>query len=257
MHPIILSIFGLRLAMTIRLIPETSLKFQTSELVYVPGDGTKDSQDSQWMALDACVWDGPKCLKKTPRLRDFYKDHGDLFCGSLGLTAANLKTLVSEAKLITSKDSLPYIRALFMQLSHMLYGTFYSTRLDAHFDDLLELKIFPVWTGKPGARFNDLLSARVTEESDCWYIADAQHIRDAFVGKVSLLAFEPHMLDGIKDLIASLRWQSRMLRKLAIMKVSAEGFDIVNDEYTQSLQSKWRCIARYVSPEVFPLSVPR
>ena len=158
-----------------------------------------------------------------------------------------------------------------MQLSHMLYGTTYSTRLDAQFDDLSELKIFPVWTGRPRAHFDSLRSASVTDNNTWWYIADFRHLSDAFEGRVPLLAVEPHMLDGIKDLISSMRWQNRTLHKIATMNVSAEGSDQVHAEYTRSLQSKWRCLARYlyiptsspyffaeilITPRLVPVSKP-
>lgn len=197
-----------------------------------------------WLSLDACIWDGPECLKKIPRLRELYQDQRDFFCDTLGLTVADLKTLVNEVKLINSADSLPYIRALFIQLSYMLHGTLYPTRVHAGFEDVWEFNIFPVWTGKPGPHFDALKSGRVFRESEWWYIADTRHLGDAFRGKVPVLAFEAYMLDRIKHLIVTMRWEDRMLYNLAKMKVSAETSDNVNHAYTQSLRGKWRGIAR-------------
>lgn len=208
----------------------------------MPGAG--DSQDSRWISTDACVWDGPTCLKKIPRLREIYTDQEAFFCKTIGLGAANLKTLVDEAKLITATDSLPYIRNVFEQLSHMSYGTYWYTRLDAKLHELLNLEIFPVWTGRPGPHFDCLRRAKEPGGANLWYIADVQFISDAFEERVALLAFEPSMLDEIKHLLINLGLEDRKLLKLAKMDLSIQGFGKLNLQYTQSLQEKWTCIAR-------------
>ncbi|KAI0536538.1 hypothetical protein GGR58DRAFT_514502 [Xylaria digitata] len=214
-------------------------KFQNSKLVYMPEECAVPLQGSRWVPLDACVWDGPTCLKKFPRLRNFYSELEDLFCSKLKVTTANLNTLIAESMLISSTDSLPYIRSLFKQLSHMSYGTYYHTRYDAKFYGLLELDIVPVWTGKRGFHFDELRGSRMA-----WYIADAPYMLDSFEGKLPLLAFEPPVLKEMKDLITNLGWENRRLRKLAVKELSIEGFEKVDYKYTQSLQDKWRCIAR-------------
>ncbi|VUC31190.1 unnamed protein product [Clonostachys rosea] len=198
-------------------------RFQQSELVYIPADAVKDTQESRWVALDSCVWDGPKCLEKTPCLIKYYDDQADFFCDSLRLNVADLKAVIREVKLINLTDSLSYIQSLLMQLSHMLYGTTYSTRFDAHFEDLAELEIFPVWTGRSGPDFDSLRSASMTDNNAWWYIADFRHLIDAFENRVPLLAVEPHMLEGMKDLISSMRWQNRKLHTIATMNVASGG----------------------------------
>ncbi|TRX89111.1 hypothetical protein FHL15_010028 [Xylaria flabelliformis] len=174
-------------------------KFKDTKLVYIPEECPVPLPGSRWVSLDACVWDGPTCLKKFPRLRNFYAELEDLFCSKLKLTVANLSTLIAEAKLISSIDSLTYARSLFKQLSHMSYGTYYHTRYDAGFYDLLELEIFPVWKGKRGNQFDHLKSSGMT-----WYIADVPYLLDSFEGKIPLLAFEPSTLVEMKDLITNL-----------------------------------------------------
>ncbi|TGJ84215.1 hypothetical protein E0Z10_g4585 [Xylaria hypoxylon] len=216
-------------------------KFKDNKLVYIPEECAVPLPDSRWVSLDVCVWDGPTCLEKFPRLRNFYSELEDLFCSKLKLATANLNTLIVEAMLISSTDSLTYVHSLFKQLSHMLYGTYYHTRYDAKFYGLVELEIFPVWTGKRGVHFDYLKSSRMT-----WYIADAPYMLDSFEGKIPLLAFEPSVLSEIKDLITCLGWENRKLRKLAVKVLSIEGFEKVDDKYTQSLRNKWRCIARLV-----------
>ncbi|KAI0546337.1 hypothetical protein F4679DRAFT_416227 [Xylaria curta] len=216
-------------------------RFKDTKLVYIPEECPVPLPGSRWVSLDACVWDGPTCLKKFPRLRNFYAELEDLFCSKLKLTVANLNTLVAEAKLISSIDSLTYVRSLFKQLSHMSYGTYYHTRYDAGFYDLLEREIFPVWKGKRGAQFDHLKSSGMT-----WYIADAPYLLDSFEGKIPLLAFEPPTLVEMKDLITNLGWENRKLRKLAIKELSIEGYETVDWKYTQSLRQKWRCISRLV-----------
>ncbi|KAI1753328.1 hypothetical protein F4782DRAFT_90937 [Xylaria castorea] len=216
-------------------------RFKDTKLVYIPEECPVPLPGSRWVSLDACVWDGPTCLKKFPRLRKFYAELEDLFCSKLKLTAANLNTLITEAKLISSTDNLTYVRSLFKQLSHMSYGTYYHTRYDAGFYDLLKLEIFPVWKGKRGAQFDHLKSSGMK-----WYIADTPYLLDSFEGKIPLLAFEPSTLVEMKDLITNLGWENRKLRKLAIKELSIEGYETVDWKYTQSLQQKWRCISRLI-----------
>ncbi|KAK5629125.1 hypothetical protein RRF57_004840 [Xylaria bambusicola] len=216
-------------------------RFNENELVYIPEECAVQLQRSRWISLDACVWDGPTCLKKIPRLKNFYSELEGLFCSKLKLPTANLNTLIAETALINSTDSLPYIRSLLKQLSHMSYGTYYHTRYDAKFYDLIDMSVFPVWTGKRGAHFDELRSSRMS-----WYIADAPYLLDCFEGKVPLLAFEPSILGEIKDLIANIGWENRKLRKLAVKELSIQGFEKVDYKYTHSLQDKWRCISRLV-----------
>ncbi|KAI3321654.1 hypothetical protein HD806DRAFT_545850 [Xylariaceae sp. AK1471] len=216
-------------------------KFQDGKLVYIPEECVVPLPGSRWISLDACVWDGPTCLKKLPRLRNYYSELEDMFCSKLKLKVADLKSIVAEAKLIIPTDSLTYLRSLFKQLSHMSYGTYYHTRQDAGFYDLSDLEIFPVWTEKQGAQFHVLKSPRME-----WYIADTPYLLESFEGKIPLLAFEPSMLAEIKDLITYLGWENRKLQKLVTKESAIEGLDKYNPEYTQSLQHKWRCIARLV-----------
>ncbi|KAI0869992.1 hypothetical protein GGS24DRAFT_129333 [Hypoxylon argillaceum] len=221
-------------------------KFKNDKLVYIPEECAMPLQGSRWISLDACVWDGPTCLKKFLRLKDFYPRLEDLFCSKLKLAIANLNTLVAEAILISSVDSLAYIRSLFKQLSHMSYGTYEYTRQDAKFYDLLKFKVVPIWKGKRGAQFDCLSSSEMV-----WYIADTPYLLDSFEGKVPILAFEPSILGDIKDLITYLGWEHRKLRTLAKRESSITGFERVDYNYTQSLRGKWRCISRLI-----PISKP-
>jgi len=82
------------------------------ELVFLP------KMNSQWIGLENCIWDGPACMKKTPRVKAEYPDREGFFVKRMGLRYADMNSAVAEVKQITSTDKLSYIRAMFKQLSN-------------------------------------------------------------------------------------------------------------------------------------------
>lgn len=210
----------------------------------IPGTGNDDPQ--KWASSAECVWDGPACLHKTPRLKLYYPQFESFFCQKLGVADATLKTLVAETKRIESTDSLTYIREIFKQLSHMAYGTTYWQQSEAGFFELQLCQIFPVWTGASGPKFDCLKPAGLLTKDNSWYIADVAHLRDSFEANVPLLAFDPQSLEDIKLLIKHMGCEVRKLSTLAKREASIEGWEKPNASYTSSLREKWRYIARYV-----------
>ena len=212
--------------------------FQEKTLVFIP------VQTTRWVGLEDCVWDGPKCLTKIPRLQDHYPQHEGLFCKKLSLASATLRTVIAEAKQITSSDSLGYIRGVLKQLSHMKYGTS-SLQLSRELYDLRNYEIFPVWTGKCHSNFDCLRTAGRITKSNSWYIADVPYLRDSFEGEAPLLALDAPSLRDIEILIGLMECDDRRLSILAKKEATLEGGRTLN-EYTRSLQQKWGCISRYI-----------
>jgi hypothetical protein len=196
--------------------------------------------------LADCVWDGPTCLQKTPRLRHYYHKYEVLFSQKLRLRDTTLKTLVAETKQIESTDSLAYIRDVFKQLSHMACEASYGQLNNAGFFELQLCQIFPVWTGASGPNFDCLKAADSMRESNRWYIADLPYLRDAFEAEVPLLAFETSGLEDIELLIKYMGCEGRKLSNLAKKEARIEGWEKPNGSYTRALREKWKYIARCV-----------
>jgi hypothetical protein len=198
----------------------------------------------KWVNTAECVWDGPACLQKTPRLKDYYPEYEVLFSEKLGVGGTTLKTVVAETKQIQSTDSLAYIRDIFKQLSHMAYDLPEWKLSEAGVFDLQLFQIFPVWTGVNGPEFDCLKTAGSITEGNSWYIADLQHLRDSFEGIVPLLAFETQSLEDLKVLIKHTGCDKRKLSDFVKREARINGWEKLNEEYTRSLGDKWKYIAR-------------
>ncbi|KIN03398.1 hypothetical protein OIDMADRAFT_117507 [Oidiodendron maius Zn] len=220
--------------------------FREDKLIFIPVDSEENSVLSRWVNLADCIWDGPCCLKKTPRLRHYYPQYELLFAQNLKLGNATLKTLVAETKQIESADSLAYVRDILKQLSHMACESSYWQLDDAGLFELQLYPIFPVWTGAGGANFDCLKTGGQMTENNSWYIADLPYLRDAFQAEVPLLAFETSDLEDIKQLIKHTMCEGRKLSNLAKKEARIEGCEIPNESYTRSLREKWRYIARLI-----------
>jgi len=186
------------------------------------------------------------CLVKIVRLKDHYPQHEDIFCKKLGLASATLKTIVAEAKQITSSDSLWYIRSVLEQLNYTTRANSHWARISDGLYDLKNYPIFPVWTGKRRLTFDALRTAGPITEGNAWYIADVPYLFDGFEGKIPLLAFDTSSLSDIKLLLECMGCSDRGLLRSANKETTIEGAQILNEEYTRSMQQKWGCFTRYV-----------
>lgn len=194
----------------------------------------------EWFQLQECVWEGPDCLLRTPRLAEYYPDNKVFLCDKLGLQNTSLSTIVREAQRIAKPDSLDYIRDVFVKLGHMVEGSRWQELKDAGFYDLAQLNIFPVWTGAPGPKYDDLapLDPRI------WYIADTPHLLNSFAGRTGLLAFPPPTLEQMSGFIKELFLDDWQLSKISTRKSVAKGTQGFHAAYTASLVEKARYIAR-------------
>ncbi|PVH69973.1 hypothetical protein DL98DRAFT_661395 [Cadophora sp. DSE1049] len=223
--------------------------FNTEKLVYVPVSDTKSSE--HWTTLGVCAWDGPKFLRKTPCLKDFHPDHEKFFCDTLGLSNANLKTLIDEAQHIQAFDSLEYIAQVFIAINTQLEMNGDSTKAgptgNSMSQTLTKSRIFPVGTKKSSASIDDLKTAL---ESDQWFIADRWHLRRSFEGLVPLLSLDVESVDKIGVLIQKTGLQHRLLSKVASGVPRTNGPIEAHLQYTKILQSKAKFIARLLPTQL-------
>jgi hypothetical protein len=219
--------------------------FRTEKLVYIPGSIT--GSRGKWADVHFCIWDGPKCLRNVSRLKDFYPEHHQFFCGILGLTSANWETLREEALNITACDNIEHISQVFVAISSHLKEMddvpTASPMSGQSVQDLKQSRIFPVKTQTSHSTFDRLSTA---QEDEMWFIADRLHLRQIFEGRVPLLALNVESVEKIRLLIQKLGLEHRLLSKVAHGIPKIQGTSELHLQYTTSLRRKSRSIARYV-----------
>ncbi|KAF4632226.1 hypothetical protein G7Y89_g5909 [Cudoniella acicularis] len=220
-------------------------RFKEEHLVFIPESTGESSLKPRWVSTDDCVWDTLPCLRRIPCLIEYYHDCKVLFCATIGLGPATYKTVIAEAKQIGPTDSLDYIGGVFKQLSHLSSGM----SCDTEVSELQAFPVFPVSTGDAGSSFQFLKPAGELSKSNSWYIPDKKFLRESFVGKAPLLAFDDLTVGQIGTLINTLGCENRRLSKLAIRHAKIEGWNALNEEYTCALQTKWKYIARLIPAE--------
>ncbi|RWA11758.1 hypothetical protein EKO27_g3340 [Xylaria grammica] len=218
--------------------------FDKHKLIYIPPE--QDEDRDLWFDTNGCVWDGPSCLKRVPRAGDHFSNHAGLFLGVLRLPQARLKAFLDEASQIQPTDSLKYIRDVFTEMARLI-STSTASEFRSAQTGILKLrkhKMFPIWTrDKVGSQF-DLVE--ITSDLG-WYIADRPYLFEGFQGRLPLLAFSPHVISELGDLLRLLRLDGRMLSKLASKesKVYHETSDY-HASYSEFLQRRARHISRLV-----------
>ncbi|KAI0458578.1 hypothetical protein F5B21DRAFT_500471 [Xylaria acuta] len=225
-------------------------EFQEKKLLFIP------APTSSWVDLEHSVWSGPNSLRKVHFLKEHYPELELLFRRTLGIRPATVKTLIAEAKEITSNDPLPYIFGLLQELSCQLHKI-RTLRSDDGWDDLKCHSIFPVSTGQINNTFEYLGAASGMAQANEWYIADSSFWRESFEGRIPLLVLDPLQTKSIEDLIHYVGCDNRKLSRLVKRSCTIGGSAMLDGEYTASLQRKWKYIASLIptsNPERMRLS---
>lgn len=203
--------------------------------MFIPAENI-DSGGS-WFGIDKCVWSGPKCLRVTPSLVNYYPERQSLLHDTLRLGDADIKVLVREARGIMPTDSINQIAHIFIAISKYLE----ISNVRSEVQPLVGCHIFPVVTGESHSDFDSLCTAA---EIDTWFVADRVHLKESFESLVPLLAFDPEIVEQINPLINALELERRVLSKVAKGVSKTDGRVELHLEYTKSLRKKVRCVAR-------------
>ncbi|KAK5653791.1 hypothetical protein OQA88_7949 [Cercophora sp. LCS_1] len=211
--------------------------FANKPLVFIPP--TSVNPEYGWFRSGDCVWGTQAALRKTLCLEPHYPGLQRFFKIVLDIGEPRLASFVAEAKRITPSDDLAYITKLLKALSTSLGGMSVNAA-KAQVEGLAGIRMFPARYRWPGRGFDDL---RTALEDDDWFIADNSDLRQAFEGRVSLLALEPFQIKETRDLIHHLGLEGRLLSRAAKGLLKVEG-DVKSDRaWIQSLQSKAHLIA--------------
>ncbi|KMU77002.1 hypothetical protein CISG_06237 [Coccidioides immitis RMSCC 3703] len=210
-------------------------RFEGDRLVFIPSsDGEKPGT---WLSPENCVWKGPGSLIRTPRLKNLYPDNiYKLFREILGVKDATLEHLLSEIENLSEKEAAPYVVRLFHDANKLGEEKATETRLLSNWFDR---KIFPVYGT------NDLYHmSRISDQN--WFIADRDHLRRAFSGRVPLLAFSVEEIKGLEHLMKLHPLKMRKLSSVTTEVLSSKGTELLHKQYTNLIRNKGGIIARLI-----------
>ncbi|EFW15019.1 hypothetical protein CPSG_08207 [Coccidioides posadasii str. Silveira] len=210
-------------------------RFEGDRLVFIPSsDGEKPGT---WLSPENCVWNGPGSLIRTPRLKNLYPDNiYKLFREILGVKDATLEHLLSEIENLSEKEAAPYVVRLFHDANKLREERATETRLLSNWFDR---KIFPVYGT------NDLYHmSRISDQN--WFIADRDHLRRAFSGRVPLLAFSVEEIKGLEHLMKLHPLKMRKLSSVTTEVLSSKGTELLHKQYTNLIRNKGGIIARLI-----------
>jgi hypothetical protein len=185
----------------------------TEDLVFIPPDKGK-AIEGQWVSLGSCVWDGPECLKKTPRLKKFYEPRTKLFLEILKCATAELPALVQEAQRIDETSDLQHITNVFAAICGCLDPD------PQVISPLRELAIFPTRQGLEETGLHKLQTAL---DSDEWYIPDKPRAAQVFGNKLNFLAIPLTSLSDCNILFELFDIQHRLISVAAQETVLPDG----------------------------------
>ncbi|RMZ72001.1 heterokaryon incompatibility [Pyrenophora seminiperda CCB06] len=198
-----------------------------------------------WKGLYSCVWDGPACLKRVPRLKAFYPKRNHLFAVKLGIGKANEKHLKMEAEQLRDSDDIEHVSSLLVNILPYLKTSAYDSPTEiVDFRQIWpsrirhpfrSIRMIPVRLKGPTSN-NFVL--RSSDDDGSWFVPDRHHLRKAFLGLVDLA--EVSLLDSVQlnKLIGGLQMEERCLSKVVTQKdFEAEQPELM-EKYTASLRRK-------------------
>jgi hypothetical protein len=193
-----------------------------------------------WVAPQACVWDGPKCLRTVHALKELYPQNQKLFCDVLGVQDAKLGSLIQETRRLSLSDDLPYITNLFTEIEKFIK----DETLDENLLGLRTGRIFPIRNSSSRKEFDQLLTADSPNE---WFIADCTHFQRSFKGKIPLLTFDVRDIGRMKRLLRKAGVENRRLSAVANGTAQTIGNATVLENETRIFKNKVNSILRYVT----------
>lgn len=188
------------------------------------------------------MWNGPVCLRRIPRLQEHYNQpvFRSLFRKLIGIPVANLNTMITELQQVDNHDAFEHLRSICIETGKMVENANYTELTEVSAAERLEKsKIWPIRIGKSDSGYDYL-----AESTESWYIADYNHLRTAFTGKLPFLAFDRLTIDYMMPLLDLLALNRRLLSKLAKLQTAVDGELTFLPYYTAALRRKARFIAR-------------
>ncbi|KAK1827305.1 hypothetical protein QBC39DRAFT_314938 [Podospora conica] len=223
--------------------------FATERLVYLsPEDGF--GEGGRWVTLSTCVWDGPICFKRTPRLKHLYSKMYKLFIRILGCClVAELEERVREAQMIDESDSLRHIEDVFRAICMRLPATYLPSPTQvAVLSPLKESRIFPIRTGHGSTKAFQL---RTASDEDEWFVPDDQRASSMFEDQLNLCCLDRMSLSGFKPLFEGLGVGGRLLSVAARCEAVVGGQKKTGGHlYGRWLRKRIRFVIALIPPSI-------
>ncbi|KAH8691711.1 hypothetical protein GQ44DRAFT_636227 [Phaeosphaeriaceae sp. PMI808] len=216
--------------------------FESEEIVFIPSKGQETG--GSWVNLKACVWSGPNCLSKTPRLMNLYPARSRLFQAVVKCSNANLNTVIQEAKSIDRNDGLAYIADIFSELCRHLRPD--SSGNSKGSDSIQILREYPIFPTKSRFESTGFCMLQTALESEDWYIPDQIQAAHVFNGRLNFLALDSITLRERELLINSLKIRDRLLSVAAKRAAAPEGNTQLGHAYEMYLKRRMRFVIALV-----------
>jgi hypothetical protein len=182
----------------------------------------------RWVYLSECVWDAPPQLTSVYKLSSEYPLCSSLFQTCLLLGNATLDHVIKELQSVTSSTPFHALQELLLLLNKHLEP-------DGPPGCLSELegkKIIPVT--KPSGE------DRMDYNTQIFYLADRQSLRDRFNGKIPLLAFDVKTVRKLSPLINAMKLSERLLSATVEQNLEMVGLKIEDKKRTDDLRRRAR-----------------
>lgn len=172
------------------------------------------------------MWDGPR-LSSVYHLSTEFPLCKILFRDYLKVGNVTLDHVVHELECVTTSTSVGRLEELLLHLNRYLGKT-------SPQNCLVKLKgksIIPV-------KNLDGVVCFMTYDSDSWYLADRQRLRDCFDGKLPLITFDVATVRKLSPLIQAMDLSKRLLSEVDTPSLEATGDRIYDEERSLELRRR-------------------
>ncbi|KAF5638772.1 het domain protein [Fusarium tjaetaba] len=209
--------------------------FHEQRCIYIPHH--YNGQTGDWYDTEACVWQGPACLRQTPQLVLFYAELHGLFEDLTPTTTFD--TMKKEVDHLDTKD-IAHIFAVLQSISDFLVQS--RDEPNTKIPDVKSWRMFPVRLADTG---EVVLRSWGKPWDESWLIPDETHLWQVFKDVVDLCRFSLKDLQSLSGLTHKMTFSLRRISWHATKKVLGPEDDICRplEPYAQNLRDK----ARYIS----------
>jgi hypothetical protein len=240
--------------------------FRWKKLVFIPSESHPKGEPG-WVSAKDCIWQGHQAIKLRQyfclvEAYDKFKLR-DLFVEIIGVEpTVGIGHLVDEAKhvkyLLDTTENLEYISRLCEELSFRLQHDYFigrnlATGNDQAYQNYLEqlhgIELFPIQPAGPRG-FAHFVDTRSAGASESWYVADRDHFRHCFQGRLDILRLDNKQIEKCDALLRKLKCRDRFLSKVAELntdEMARDGGLERQEDVAARLRKKARYIDRYVS----------
>ncbi|KAF2178732.1 hypothetical protein K469DRAFT_642268 [Zopfia rhizophila CBS 207.26] len=201
--------------------------FMEKRLIYVSPRVPNAAMGSPWYTTSECIAKALKPEFDYPSCNYFFR------CLLMADSSA-LDTLITKLSFIDRSSTLSDMSQLFCVISSAIKGRKRTGKYGLR-KRLLSMHIFPISRNERDDEFDYL--ANFGEDAS-WFIADREHLRKSFQGKIPLLAFRTEDLDSMNGLLDLFHVKRRKLSNLVQIHTVPRGLANLHSSYTFFLKER-------------------